>query len=638
VEYKIDLDAATFPDVREQMKDLIKAETALEPSERSRVVPEDEQADRLHRVTVQTDTMSATADMDMLQVLAQEQGLPFVNLSDYKIGDPDVLRLIPAQIAMNYKCLPLEVKSDGSLVVAIADPLNVHIPDDLRLLTGRPIIPVVANETDLSELVELHYGIGDETIEKMVEELEQKGENLKLERAQEFDISSLEEIANQQPIIRLVNLLLLQAIKDRASDLHVEPFTNQVRIRYRVDGALREIPSPPKTMHIGIVSRIKVMSNLNISETRKPQDGRIRLTMEGREIDLRVSCIPTVHGEACVMRILDKNMMMIGIVQLGMGRETLERFMKMIRKPNGIILVTGPTGSGKTTTLYAALAEVNDPGEKIITTEDPVEYELPGIVQVNINPNVDLTFGRCLRSIVRQDPDKILVGEIRDLETAEIAIQASLTGHLVFSTLHTNNAASSITRLIDMGIEPFLITSTLEAVVGQRLVRTICPVCKIPYSPTDEELEDFGVTRDQVSDITFYIGKGCDECSHTGYKGRMGIFEMLAVSDALRDLVLERASADEINRLAIQEGMQTMRQDGWIKICMGLTTFEEVTRQTPWDERGRGVGVEAVPAAPRPAVEGPKREELEAHVERKQIPHQPKPTPPWSGEEADLKR
>jgi type II secretory ATPase GspE/PulE/Tfp pilus assembly ATPase PilB-like protein len=340
------------------------------------------------------------------------------------------------------------------------------------------------------------------------------------------------------------------------------------------------------------------------------------------------------------MRILDKNMMMIGISQLGMQPEALKSFMKIIRRPNGIVLVTGPTGCGKTTTLYAALAEINDVADKIITTEDPVEYEIPGLIQVNVNPTVDLTFARCLRSIVRQDPDKILVGEIRDLETAEIAIQASLTGHLVFSTLHTNSAAASVTRLIDMGLEPFLITSTLEAVVGQRLVRTICPLCKIPYSPTDEELASFGVTPEEVADITFFIGKGCEECAHTGYKGRMGIFELLPVSEEIRDLILERASADEINRIALQQGMQSMRQDGWLKICMGLTTFEEVTRQTPWDERQPPVGAEARKGAGAPEVGGkPRAEEIEAHPQRKQITDGgggAKP-PPWSEEEAGLK-
>jgi len=652
MEYRIDVEAGTFPDVREQMKDLIKSErgegdTRLMRS-RDRAVPEDEMGDRLRKTSVSAEAFKTDETLDMIKLLSQEQGLPFVNLTDYKHDNPALHRLIPASFAMTNKCLPLEEKPDGSLVVAISDPLNVHIPDDLRLLTGRNIIAVVAREKDIAEYVELYYGVGDETIEKMVEELEREGENLKLEKGQEFDLSNLEELASQPPIIRLVNLLMLQAIKDRASDLHIEPYSSQLRIRYRVDGALREIPSPPKSMHVGIVSRVKVMSNLDISETRRPQDGRIKLTMEGREIDMRVSVMPTVHGEAVVMRILDKNMMMVGIRQLGMPHETLEKFMKAIRKPNGIVLVTGPTGSGKTTTLYAALAEINDPGDKIITTEDPVEYEIPGLIQVNVNPNVDLTFARCLRHIVRQDPDKILVGEIRDLETAEIAIQASLTGHLVFSTLHTNNAAGSVTRLMDMGIEPFLITSTIEAVVGQRLIRTVCPLCKIPYSPTDEELLDFAVKREEIMDIPdlkFSIGKGCDECAHTGYKGRMGIFELLVVNETIRDLILERASADEINRLGIEQGMQTMRQDGWLKICMGLTTFEEVTRQTPWAERQQvPAGVGAPSPAPQPPLTGPTlagpkvaRQELGAGEQPKQIALQPTAVPPWDGEEASLK-
>ncbi|MBM3334638.1 type II/IV secretion system protein, partial [Candidatus Sumerlaeota bacterium] len=608
VEYKLDVDPAAYPDLRDQMKDLVKAESVMPAMPRQRPVVEGEQADRLHRVSAPSDVLSPDEKLDMIKILSEQQGLPFINLADYSdLGKPEYLQLIPAEFALNNKCLPIEMKPDGSLVVAISDPLNVHIPDDLRLLTGRNIIPVVANEKDLAEYVERFYGMGEETIEKMVEELERHGDNIKIERASEFDLSNLEEVANQPPVIRLVNLLMLQAIKDRASDLHIEPFTNQVRIRYRVDGALREIPSPPKSMHVPIISRVKVMANLDISETRRPQDGRIKLMLEGREVDLRVSVIPTVHGEATVMRILDKNMMALGIHQLGMSQGTLDKFLKVLRKPNGILLVTGPTGCGKTTTLYAALAEINDPGDKIITTEDPVEYELPGVIQVNVNPAVELTFARCLRHIVRQDPDKILVGEVRDLETAEIAIQASLTGHLVFSTLHTNNAASSVTRLIDMGIEPFLITSTLEGIVGQRLVRTVCPLCKIPYSPTNEELADFGIGRDEVSDLTFQIGKGCDECGHTGYKGRMGIFEFLVVSEPIRDLILERASADEINHKAIEEGMQTMRQDGWLKICMGLTTFEEVARQTPWEEKGRRAYVAAM-AEKQPVKPKPERE------------------------------
>ena len=401
----------------------------------------------------------------------------------------------------------------------------------------------------------------------------------------ETDLSDLEKIANEPPVIKLVNLLLLQAIKDRASDLHIEPFGGMLRIRYRVDGVLREIPSPPKSLQLGLCSRFKVMASMNISETRLPQDGRIRLTIQGREVDLRVATIPTVHGESIVMRILDKSMMMLGISQLGMTKDVLEEFLKIIRKPNGIILVTGPTGCGKTTTLYSAVGEINNPEDKIITTEDPVEYELPGVVQVNINTKVGLTFAACLRSILRQDPDIILVGEVRDLETAQMAVQAALTGHLVFSTLHTNSAAGTITRLVDMGVEPFLITSCLEAVVGQRLIRTICPNCKQSYEPTPEEMDEFGVTREDVSDVTFYKGSGCEDCAFTGYKGRMGLFELLPISEEVKDLILSRASTDEIQAMALHQEMQTMRQDGWLKICLGLTTFEEVARQTPQEDK-----------------------------------------------------
>ncbi|MCX8038169.1 MAG: ATPase, T2SS/T4P/T4SS family, partial [Candidatus Sumerlaeia bacterium] len=351
MEIKIDLDAAALPDFREQMKSLFKTEsgpsgesgeeaTLPRGGPRPRIAPDSELGDRLRKAPVAGGAMAADAEMNVMKVLAEEQGLQYVRLQDFKHGNPAILRMIPAAFALTNKCLPLELKADGSLVVAISDPLNVHIPDDLRLLTGRPIIPVVCDEKDLAEYVELYYGVGDDTIEKAVAELEREGENLRLEKGMEFDLSSLEEIASQQPVIRLVNLLMLQAIKDRASDLHIEPFSNSLRIRYRVDGALREIPSPPKSMHVGIISRIKVMSNLNISETRKPQDGRIKLSMEGREIDMRVSIMPTVHGEACVMRILDKNMMMVGIRQLGMPHETLEKFMKIIKKPNGIVLVT----------------------------------------------------------------------------------------------------------------------------------------------------------------------------------------------------------------------------------------------------------------------------------------------------------
>lgn len=540
--------------------------------------------------------LSATADM--LQILSEQAGLPYVKISDYDLTDTKklsrLLNYVPAQVARDRRVFPLDEREEDYggrlekvLTVAIADPLDIRIVDDLRLMLPEHLIePVVCNEGDIIDYIDRFYGIGEETIEKIIDDMDDgEGDDAVLTHDHTETQIDLEALANAPPVIKLVNLLLMQAIQDRASDLHVEPFAGSLRIRYRVDGVLREIPSPPKSLQLGLVSRLKVMAQLNISETRQPQDGRIRLSINGREIDLRCATVPTVHGESIVMRILDKSAMMLGIGQLGVTKEGLDTLMKVASRPNGIILVTGPTGCGKTTTLYALMAETFDPGEKFITTEDPVEYELPGIVQVNINANVNLTFAACLRSILRQDPDVILVGEVRDVETAQIAVQAALTGHLVYSTLHTNSAAATITRLIDMGVEPFLLTSTLQAVVGQRLARTICPACKTVYVPTDEELADFGIERDAVSDITFYRGAGCDDCHFTGYKGRMGIFEIMTLDDDIRELVLQRATTDEIHALSVHKGMQTMRNDGWLKICLGVTTFEEVARQTPKESK-----------------------------------------------------
>jgi type II secretion system protein E len=573
-------------DYRKDMEALILTESAKQEETVSRRISEEgESGTTLKKVRKET-THELTSSSDMLQILSEQAGLPYIQLSSYKLGNLDILKLIPAQLARAYKVFPIKIEEEGSLLIAISDPLNITIVDDLRLLLERSITPVVASEEEIIDNIDLYYGMGDETIEKMVEEFEKEDvDQVVIQSSHDVDLSDLERIANEPPVIKLVNLLLLQAIKDRASDLHVEPFGGMLRIRYRVDGVLREIPSPPKSLQLGLCSRFKVMANVNISETRLPQDGRIRLTIQGREVDLRVSTIPTVHGESIVMRILDKSMMMLGISQIGMTQEVLDQFVKLIHLPNGIILVTGPTGCGKTTTLYAAVSEINNPEDKIITTEDPVEYELPGIVQININSKVGLTFAACLRAILRQDPDIILVGEVRDLETAQTAVQASLTGHLVFSTLHTNSAAGTITRLVDMGVEPFLITSTLQAILGQRLIRTICPNCKRNHEPTPEDLEEFGVIRSEVSDIVFYKGAGCDECSYTGYKGRMGIFELLVLTEEIKDLILRRATTDEIQAMALHQGMVSMRQDGWLKICLGLTTFEEVSRQTPQESK-----------------------------------------------------
>jgi type II secretion system protein E len=537
--------------------------------------------------------LAVSAETDMLQMLSDQAGLKYVKLGDIPKSHitPELLRLIPSEVARLYKIFPVRLRDDGTIVVAISDPLNVRIVDDLRLFLMdqdvHDVEAVVANEEEIIDYINLYYGIGDQTLDQMVEAFEKEDTSSGLERREgSIDLTDIEKIATEAPIIKFCNLLFLQAIRDRASDLHIEPFSNAVRIRYRVDGVLREIPSPPKSWQIGILSRFKVMAGLDIAETRRPQDGRIKLGIEGREIDVRLSTLPVIHGEGLAMRLLDKNMMLIGVEQVGMSPDVLERFMKIVERPNGILLVTGPTGCGKTTTLYAALNEINSPTEKIITTEDPVEYQLDGLVQVNINAGVGLTFARCLRAILRQDPDVILVGEVRDVETAQIAIQASLTGHLVFSTLHTNSASGAITRLVDMGVEPFLITSTLEGVIGQRLVRLICANCKKPCKPTAEELADFGTTQAEVADITFFKGEGCDECGQTGYKGRIGIFELLRITEEIRDLILERASTDHIHELGLKQGMKTMRQDGWLKICLGITTFEEVARHTPRESAG----------------------------------------------------
>ncbi|MCC7391637.1 type II/IV secretion system protein [Candidatus Sumerlaeota bacterium] len=530
---------------------------------------------------------------ELLRTLTEKAGLPYRDMKSFDLSDEAKVKRLKsfllASVARERRVFAVDERPNPIsgqkpiLTIAIADPLDITIVDDLRLmLPEHEIEPVVCNEEDIIDAIDRAYGVGEENLDVMIDELkEMEGGSKEGAGGREGEVEiNLEALANDPPIIKLVNLLLIQAVKDRASDLHIEPFAGSIRIRYRVDGVLREIPSPPKTMQLGLLSRLKVMAGLNISETRKPQDGRIRLNIEGREVDLRVACISTVHGESIVMRVLDKSAMMLGVSQIGMQEEVLVPFLKRCNKPNGMVLVTGPTGSGKTTSLYATLKEIYDPGAKFITTEDPVEFELPGIVQVNINARVGLTFAACLRSILRQDPDVILVGEIRDVETAQISIQAALTGHMVFSTLHTNSAAATITRLIDMGIEPFLLTSTLEAIIGQRLLRTICPNCKTHYFPTDEELAEFAVTREEVEEITFYQGRGCDDCNYSGYKGRLGIFEVLEATEAIKELILQRATTDDIHAMGVHEGMITLRQDGWTKICLGLTTFEEVSKHT----------------------------------------------------------
>ena len=570
----------------------------------------EEAGTRYSAPTVEIAGLAAADDMAYLRMLAEQTGLRLVDLAKMPRPPDELIGLLSAEQAKRLTAVPVG-EENGVVVIAVADPANPVVSDDLRVAIDREIETVIAPEAEIRERIEQYYGLGEESLEGIVRQAEVVEENPDLApaAARSIDLSDVVATANAPPIVKLVNVLLVKAIKERASDIHIEPFPKLIRIRYRVDGLLREIPSPPRTMMLGLASRIKVMSGLDIAETRLPQDGRINLTLEGREVDLRVSTVPTVHGESIVMRVLDKSMMMMGINQVGMTDDVLERFRKHIHKPNGIMLVTGPTGCGKTTTLYAALNEIKDPGDKIITVEDPVEYKVDGIIQVNINEGVGLTFARTLRAILRQDPDKVLVGEIRDVETAQIAVQASLTGHLVFSTLHTNSASATITRLIDMGIEPFLITSSVEAVVGQRLVRTICTGCRAAYTPIEDDIREFEIDETTLKEQSFFHGRGCPDCGHTGYRGRMGLFELLEIDDEMCEMILDQGTTDEIQDMARRNGMRTMRQDGWMKACLGVTTMEEVARETARDAELAAIRPEPEPAPqPIPGAAEPKPE------------------------------
>ncbi len=610
----------------ERMRDLIKRDYSPQHVELlNQLINENEGAARYEEGGAVAIHEMVAPPADMLKILSEQTGLPIVNIGQYPRANAKLRGILTAEQAKMLKVVPLAEQEDGRILFAIADPSDPTVIDNLRLTLGVDIEAAIADEKDIMDRIEQYYGMGDDSMEKIVESAqteEVEEDPLGGDHAQ-IDLSDAAAQADMAPIIRLVNILLAKAISDRASDIHIEPFPTFIRVRYRVDGVLREIPAPPRSQLVPIVSRIKVMAGMNISESRMPQDGRIKLVLENREVDMRVSSVPTVHGEAVVMRVLDKSMMNVGISHIGMLPEVLDQFKKLIHLPNGIILVTGPTGCGKTTTLYAALAEVRDPGEKLITTEDPVEYELAGIQQVNINENIGLTYARCLRAILRQDPDRVLVGEIRDVETAQIAVQAALTGHLVFSTLHTNSAAATVTRLLDMGVEPFLITSSLEGVIGQRLVRTMCQACRKPYEASDEDLYDFNKTRDDIRElgIQFSIGEGCNECNQTGYHGRMGIFELLTVDDDIRELILERATTDEIQDVALRKGMISMRKDGWTKATLGLTTLSEVARQTPRESEMGEVKPGAGAGAPEEEGLGP--EEIEAKPSREALP---KPT------------
>ena len=524
-------------------------------------------------------------DEQLGEALAEQWGTTFVTLYDRAIPS-EVIRLISEPMAQLYRVVPLEL-SGNRLTIASADPQKIQIADELRTLLGYDIHVCVATEAEITKTIEKLFMSENESVESLVSDLEGDTELAAAAAAAGkegvTDLTSVEALAESAPVRKLLNMVLLLAIRDGASDIHFEPFETEFRIRLKADGVLQEMVPPPKHLAFAITTRIKVMANLDIAERRMPQDGRIELTVGGHPVDLRVSVLPTLFGESVVMRVLDRGVVSLNLDKIGMEAEMLRKFREVMRRPNGIVLVTGPTGSGKTTTLYSALSELNEIDDKLITTEDPVEYDIDGIVQVPIDAGIGNTFAACLRSILRQDPDRILVGEIRDVETAEIAVQASLTGHMVFSTLHTNDAPATVTRLRDMGVPPFLITATVEAILAQRLVRRICTGCKEEVIPGADVLADLEMTSDQLEGKKFYRGKGCEKCNRSGYKGRLGIYELLIMNDEMRDMIIRNASTEELREAARRNGMVTLRESGMESIFMGQTTADEVIRETILD-------------------------------------------------------
>jgi type IV pilus assembly protein PilB len=520
--------------------------------------------------------MGLITQAQVTEALAEQWGMPVVNLEETNI-QPNVLEIVPQTMAEMYHIMPISLKN-GVLTVAMADPQNVGALDDLRNFLGHEIRGAVSSGPDVEAAIAKYYADREESIEDVIESMSTDEDAEKKIRG--YDLASDEEMSDAQPIKKLLNMVMLLAIRDQASDIHFEPFEDEFKIRVKADGVLYEMVPPPRHLANAIVSRIKVMSNLDIAERRLPQDGRIELNVGGNNVDLRVSVLPTLFGEAVVMRVLDRTVVALDLNKIGMDAALLNKFRKVLNRPNGILLVTGPTGSGKTTTLYSALNEMNSTETKIITSEDPIEYDIEGIIQVPVNPDVGVTFATVLRAILRHDPDKILVGEIRDYETAEIAVQSSLTGHMVFSTLHTNDAPSAITRLRDMGVPAFLITATVEAILAQRLVRRICSECRTQFAPSDELLMELQLPLNTARKYKFYYGKGCPRCNNSGYKGRIGIYEFLIMSDEIRDAIAAEASGDDIRDIARQQGMTTLREAGLKLIFDGLTTIDEIVRET----------------------------------------------------------
>ena len=519
------------------------------------------------------------AEKQLLSAIEELFGVPFATKDDFP-KEPLLIDHLPAQFMKESKFIPARLV-DNELTVIMSNPLDFYTIDAIRLATNFEIRPLAGEEPEIMLTIDQFYGAGATPMEKIIEDMESIPE---YHGEDEENVDHLRDMASEGPVIRLVNLIITRAIELRASDIHFEPFEEQFRVRYRVDGVLHDVESPPKRLQAAIVSRVKIMAKLNIAERRLPQDGRIMLRVKGKEIDFRVSSIPTIYGESIVLRILDKSSIVLDIEKLGFPPDTMQGFAELIQKPHGIILVTGPTGSGKTTTLYCVLQKINSPDKKIITVEDPVEYQLRGINQIQVKASIGLTFANSLRSIVRQDPDVILIGEIRDAETAEIAIHSALTGHLVLSTLHTNDAPSAMTRLIDMGMEDYLLSSTIIGILAQRLVRVACPDCREPYSPNPMILKEMKLDGEDLSHSNIIDVRGCESCSHTGYWGRMGIFEFLKVTDDVQKLILGKKDANIIKEAARKEGMRTLREDGWLKVKQGMTTVSEVLRVTQEEE------------------------------------------------------
>ena len=561
-----------FEDHNDTVYEIIKGANLLEPV----------QLDELNESHLHTGKSLADAVIDsgvvergqILAAVAEYLGYEYLATPPNKVEE-NIASCVRASAARMYAVVPYKV-SDTSVSLLAQDPFNPAIIDDLTFTLNKDITIVVCNPEHIDSLLIATYGEEDSSIDDILGDL---GESF-IESQEDLSDGDLADMANQTPIIRFVNLVLQQAIKDKASDVHFEPFEDQFRIRYRIDGALYEMAPPPKNLAVPVTSRVKVLSNMNISERRIPQDGRIKMTIAGRPVDLRVSTLPTQFGESVVLRVLDKSVVNLDLEALSLPDDILQTIRDLVDRPNGIFIVTGPTGSGKTTTLYSALREVNSVETKILTAEDPVEYEIDGIMQVAVNHQVGLDFSRALRAFLRQDPDKIMVGEIRDLETAQIAVQASLTGHVVLSTLHTNDAPGAVTRLIDMGLEPFLISASLEAILAQRLIRRICPSCRTAYEPGYDLIEMLDVDPLEIADKDFFYGDGCAECSNTGYRGRVGLFEMIVVSDAIRELINNRAPTLTIKQKALEQGMRSLRDDGLRAIFDGNSSIEEVLKYT----------------------------------------------------------